>query len=200
MAFRILLLTGWLLLGVAGAVAHYYGPGVDRVKLDKVARYLKAAEKQAKAKDFASAVEQYDAALKDLPEGHTAEARKIRLERAKAQMLNKQLPDAHRDLRTLVDELTADPAGDAKVLAEAREAQASSQYYMTWLMRLEGQGREVWEPEVESSRQNYKLLAEDAVKRGEAKLAKKYAEDLEASIRLARMDLSELQGLPLPSQ
>lgn len=200
MAFRILLLTGWLLLGVAGAVAHFYGPGVDRVKLDKVARHLKAADKQAQAKDYAAAVELYDSALKDLPEGHTSEARKIRLERAKAQMLNKQLPDAHEDLRTLVDELSADTSADLEVLAEAREAQANSQYYMTWLMRLEGQGREVWEPEVESARQNFKMLAEDAVKRGEAKLAKKLAEDLEASIRLARMDLSELQGLPLPSQ
>jgi hypothetical protein len=67
-------------------------------------------------------------------------------------------------------------------------------------MRLEGQGREVWEPEAESARQNYKMLAEDAAKKGDAPAVRKHREDLEASIRLARMDLSELQGLPLPSQ
>ena len=46
-------------------------------------------------------------------------------------------------------------------------------------------------------RQTYKLLAQE-----ERDDAKKLAlqEDLESSIRLARMDLSELQGLPLPSQ
>ena len=30
--------------------------------------------------------------------------------------------------------------------------------------------------------------------------AQEYQEDLESAIRLARMDLAELQGLPLPSQ
>ena len=99
-----------------------------------------------------------------------------------------------------MDELAADPAADPTLLADARSTLANSQYYMTWLMRLEGLGREAWEPEVEAARQNYKLLAEEAEKRGDAAAAKKHREDLEASIRLARMDLSELQGLPLPSQ
>ena len=35
---------------------------------------------------------------------------------------------------------------------------------------------------------------------GDETSTKKNQEDLEAAIRLARMDLSELQGLPLPSQ
>lgn len=200
MALRVLLLTGWMLVGVAGAVAHYFGPGVDGRKLDLVARHVRAAEAAAANDDHAVAVEEYAAALKALPEGRTAEARKIRLERAKAQMLAKQLPDAHSELRNLVDELSADPAADPKLLADARSAQANSQYYMTWLMRLEGMGRDEWEPEAESARQTYKLLAEEADKRGDRVAAAKHREDLESSIRLARMDLSELQGLPLPSQ
>ena len=200
MAFRILLLTGWLLLGVAGAVAHCYGPGVTHSKLDRAAQHIGTAEKSAAQQDYATTIDQYEAALKVLPEGYTAQARKIRLEKAKAQMLNKQLPEAHTDLRTMVDELIADPTADQKLLADARSAQANSQYYMTWLMRLEGQGREVWEPEAESARQNYKMLAEEAAKKGDSTASKKHGEDLEASIRLARIDLSELQGLPLPSQ
>src|SRR5262245_6729286 len=112
MVFRILFLTGWLLLGVAGAVAHYFGPGVDRHKLDAAAKHITAAEAAAADEDYPVAVEQYNAALKALPEGRTAEARKIRLERAKAMMLAKQLPDAHADLRSLVDELAADPNAD----------------------------------------------------------------------------------------
>lgn len=200
MAVRILLLTGWLLLGTAAAVAHWFGPGVDGRKLDRVAKHLRAAEAAAAEGDSATAVDEYNAALKELPEGRMAEGRKIRLERAKAQMLAKHLPDAHGELRNLVDELTADPAADANVLAEARSAQANSQYYMTWLMRLEGLAREAWEPEVEAARQNYKLLAEEATKRGDTAAAAKHREDLESAIRLARMELAELQGLPLPSQ
>jgi hypothetical protein len=67
-------------------------------------------------------------------------------------------------------------------------------------MRLEGLGRDEWEPEAEAARQTYKLLAEDAARRGDPAAAARHREDLEASVRLARMDLSELQGLPLPSQ
>ena len=71
---------------------------------------------------------------------------------------------------------------------------------LTWLMRLEGLGREAWEPEIEAARQNFKLLAEQAEKSGDRVAAQMRKEDLESAIRLARMDLSELQGLPLPSQ
>jgi LemA protein len=50
--------------------------------------------------------------------------------------------------------------------------------------------------EVESARQNLRLLAEDD---GTSDV-RGVQEDLEATVRLARMDLTELQGLPLPSQ
>jgi hypothetical protein len=67
-------------------------------------------------------------------------------------------------------------------------------------MRLEGAPREEWEPEIEASRQNYKLLAEDESLASDQRLASLAAENLESAIRLERMSLSDLQGLPLPSQ
>lgn len=200
MALRILLLTGWMLVGVAAAVAHWFGPGVDGRKLDVVATHVQKAEAAAAEEDYFTAADEYTEALKVLPEGRTAEGRKLRLEKAKAQMLAQQLPDAHGELRALVDEMTADASADPKLLAEARSAQANSQYYTTWLMRLEGAGRDEWEPEVESARQTYRLLAEQAEKAGDATAAAKHREDLEAAVRLARMELSELQGLNLPKQ
>ncbi|HEX4609861.1 MAG TPA: hypothetical protein VH092_16815 [Urbifossiella sp.] len=200
MAIRILLLTGWLLVGSAAAVAHWFGPGVDGRKLDLVARHVRSAESAAADEDYLTAVDEYAAALKELPDGRTAEARRLRLERAKAQMLARQLPEAHGDLRALVDELSADAGADPKALAESRSALANAQYYTTWLMRLEGLGRDEWEPEVEAARQTYRLLAEDADRRGDAAAAAKNREDLEAAVRLARMELSELQGLNLPKQ
>jgi nitric oxide reductase activation protein len=196
---RILILTGWLLLAVAG-VTYHLTAGPSQEKLDLAAVRVRDAEKAASEQDYAEAVQKYEQALAALPEGKKAEARTIRLEKAKAQMLAKQLPDAHGDLKMLVEELAADPSADAKQLAEARSAMANANYYMTWLMRLEGLPRETWEPEVEAARQTYKLLAEQAEQAGNADEAKKHKEDLESSVRLARMDLGELQGLPLPSQ
>jgi hypothetical protein len=182
------------------ALAYHFGPGQIQQKLDATAKKLSEAQRLVAAEDHAGAVDAFNDALKLLPEGHSAEARKIRLQRAKAQMLAKQLPEANADLTVLVDELSNDGAADAKLLAEARSVLANSQYYLTWLMRLEGLPKEVWEPEIESSRQIYRHLAEQARSSGDSAAAKTHLEDLESAIRLARMDLSELQGLPLPSQ
>ena len=86
-----------------------------------------------------------------------------------------------------------------KLTEEVRSTLANSQYYMTWLMRLEGRSREEWEPEIEASRQNYRLLAEKSKTDGDTKF-ERHQKDLESAIRLARLDLKDLQGLPLPSQ
>ena len=67
-------------------------------------------------------------------------------------------------------------------------------------MRLEGKSKSQWEPEIESARQTFRMLAEDAKKAGNNDAAEQNQKDLESSVRLARMDLSDLQGLPLPSQ
>ena len=68
---------------------------------------------------------------------------------------------------------------------------------MTWLMRLEGQTREKWAPEITAALQTFRLLAQQGEDPEFISLRK---EDLESAVRLARMDIGELQGLPLPSQ
>jgi hypothetical protein len=196
---RTLFLAGWLLVPVGFGIWHY-GPGQERVRLDDVAGLLARADRHAAAGEWAEAVELYDEALRQLPEGRVAEARRVRVERAKARLLAHQLPAAHADLKDLCAELQADPGADPGLLAEARSALAQSQYYMTWLMRLEGLPEESWGPEIEAARQTYRLLAEQADAAGDEAVTRSSCEDLEAAVRLARMDLSELQGLPLPSQ
>ena len=135
-----------------------------------------------------------------LPEGRVDDARRIRLQRAKVQMFGHQLPEANAALRELVDQMQDDKAADPKLRDEARETLANAQYYMTWLMRLEGLGADEWEPEIESARQTYRLLAEQAEAAGDQGPARKHREDLESAIRLARLDVGELQGLDIPKQ
>ncbi len=196
---RILILAGWLLVPVGVAIWHF-GPGQERVLLEDVARALRQADRHAAAGEWGQAVALYDEALRLLPPARLSDTRRVRLEKAKAQMLARQLPAAHGDLKTLCEELQNDPGADPKLLTEVRSATAQSQYYMTWLMRLEGLPREVWEPEIEASRQTYRLLAEQSERSADAPAAQKSRQDLESAVRLARMDLGELQGLPLPSQ
>lgn len=196
---RSLLLVGWLLLPVAFG-AYHYGPGQERMRLDDVAAVLADADQCAADANWSGAARAYDEALGLLPADRTAEVRRVRLERDKAWINDHKLPEASVDLTALVDDLQDDPKADAKVLSGAREAMASAQYYMTWLKKLEGLGREEWEPDIESARQTYRLLAEQSEKDGDAKSADKSREDLESAIRLARMDPADLQGLSIPKQ
>jgi hypothetical protein len=197
---RRFMIAGWLLLPV-GAWAYHEGPGQDGVQLDRVDAELSAARAAADAKDWALAVEHYDAALTGLPGLDTPalerSARRIRLSSAKAKLAASDLIAA---LSGLVDELSPLEASEGAMLDEAREGLANAQYYYTWLMRLEGYSREEWEPEAEVARQSYRLLAERAEERGDEAAARTHMEDLESSIKLARLDLEELQGLPLPNQ
>ncbi len=193
---RLLLLVSWLMVPVLFG-AYHYGPGQDRLRLDDVADQVAQAERHVAAEEWADAVEAYEEALRLLAPEQVAASRRLRLERDKAQMLAKQLPEANLDLKNLVDELRADKKAEPKLLTEALTALASSQYYMTWLMRLEGLSQDIWEPEIEAARQTYRLLAEEAKSEG---ATRRYTEDLESAVRLARMDPGELQGLPLPSQ
>jgi hypothetical protein len=191
--------AAWLLVPIM-AGAYHYGPGQERLKLDQTADALSAARKNVQKENYAPAIELFSQALAELPSDRIADSRRIRIERAKAQLLVGRLPDAYNELAVLVPEMQEDPEADKKVLADAENAWANAKYYLTWLMRLEGRPRQEWEPEIEGSRQLYRLLAEQARDRKDEKAAVGYQEDLEAAIRLARLDLSELQALPLPSQ
>jgi hypothetical protein len=196
---RKFFILAWLLLPVA-ATAYHYGPGQDRMLMDQVGEIVAKAEKHVAGGNYGEAEQCYAQALSVLPSDRVKEGRKIRLEKAKAQMFVSKLPTAHAELESLVDELEGDTKANESLVDEARSTLANSKYYMTWLMRLEGQPKEKWEPMIEAARQNYRLLAEKADKGKNSGGGKKNREDLEASIRLARMDLSDLQGLPLPSQ
>ena len=196
---RILLVLGWLMLPVLVGVYHL-GPGQEQLVLDNAGRAIREARGYQRAEQWGEAVVSFDRALELLPGDRSDDVNRVRIEKAKAQMMAHQLPAAHQDLKVVVGELQADESADPALLTEARAALANSQYYMTWLMRLEGVPRPIWEPEIESARQINRLLAETSESVGDQQATVRHQEDLESAIRLARMDLSELQGLPLPSQ
>ena len=196
---RILMLVVWLLIPV-GAFAYHLGPGQSDMKRDQVAQLLANADQFVLKDNWAEAEGLYKHALELLPENELATQRHTRLELAKCQLNNKGLPQANEDLKVLVAELMGDNESDPGLLTDARMALANSQFYITWLMRLEGRSPEVWEPEITSSQQIYRLLAEESESDGDVEMIEIRKSDLESAVKLARMDIGELQGLPLPSQ
>lgn len=199
---RRIIIAAWCFIPILFLGFHLGSPGKRLQRLDRIDQLVKQAKHSVDQEQWNEAVAQFDEALSLMPPEMKTETRQVMLEKSKAQMLAQELPQAHGNLQGLLDDMLAEPADqqDASLIAETRSALANSQYYMTWLMRLEGEPEERWMPEIESARQHYKLLAEQSRKTGEAAQAQKFAQDLESSIKLARMDLAELQGLPLPSQ
>ena len=196
---RGFLIAVWLLVPVL-ASAYHYGPGQRQMQLDEVGALLSAARADVAGGNHAQAVDAFSEAIEKMPADQTAELNRVKVERAKALLASQQLPKAFDELTLLVPELQKDESTDPKLLADARKTLATAQYYVTWLERLEGDPRTEWEPDIEAARQNYRLLAEQALARGDTKEAQIHQDDLEAAIRLERMDLSDLQALPLPSQ
>lgn len=197
---RNILLVGWLLLPV-GAWAYHEGPGQDRIALEETDAVIVAAQAAVEDGQWKLAVAEYEAALGMLPKNpdayDQAVAQRLQLELNKARMQASGLPQAREELETLVEQLQSDEDSDPALLRDARQALANAQFYQTWLMRLEGLDRTVWEPEIEAARQNWRLLAEQATTESEKVL---HQEDLEAAVRLARLEIEDLQGLPLPSE
>lgn len=192
---RKILLFGWLMLLPIGGVYHLMA-GPKHREVDAIGDTLTQARELVKQEKWPESLPKFQEALEQIPTEMVREQQRVRLEYAQAKMNAAKLPEAHAELKSLLDELLEDEKSDSSLERSVRESLANSQFYMTWLMRLEGLPAEKWEPEIESARQNYRMLAETAV----GKDTKQQKENVEAAIRLARMDLGDLQGLPLPNQ
>jgi hypothetical protein len=193
-----LLIALWLLVPVV-LLAIHYGPGQKSLARDKAARKIALAQAAEKSEGWAQAVEFYSQALAELPADNLAQRYQLRLAQAKARVMTGELPEAKADLDGLLADMLKNSA-DSALTREVRAELAGTEYYAGWLMRLEGAATEEWMAETESSRQHFRLLAEQSRKQSDARLATNFQKNLEAVIRLELMDLSELKGLPLPKQ
>jgi tetratricopeptide (TPR) repeat protein len=156
---RNVLLVSWLLLPIA-AFAYHEGPGQDRLALDRMDQALHDARVAADAGRWKAAAAAYTKALELQPKDGAlavATAQRIELERQKAKMRDGGNAEAREELEELVEQIAGTEGHDPQLLAEARQALARTQFYNTWLLRLEGFDRDVWEPEIEAARQNWRL-------------------------------------------
>lgn len=190
-----LLLALWCVIP-AVVLAFHFGPGQRHAARDSAAAHLEAAHAAERAEDWPAAVAAYSGALAALPEADPDARWQARMARAKARMFTGELPEAMVELEGILDEVQR-AGGRPGLEAEVRAEAATAQYYAAWLMRLEGATTAEWLPETEQARQHFRLLAEQA---GDATAREGFEKNLESVIRLARMDLSELEALPLPKQ
>jgi tetratricopeptide (TPR) repeat protein len=193
---RKLFVLVWLLIPT-GLVAYHYGPGQAELRRDKAAALLKQIRAAESNGEWRHAVSLYSRAIAELPETDVATHFQLRLAMAKARNLTGELPEARADLEALLSEVLAADV-DQSIRDDVRATLAAAHYHVAWLMRVEGAGTEEWAVETDAARQHFRLLAEQSVA-GSAE-RRGYEENLEAVIRLARMDLDELQARPLPKE
>ena len=190
-----ILFTIWLLVPVV-LLAYHFGPGQARLSSERAAQKIAEARQLEATEQWDEAAQAWADALAATPADKTTQRLQIQLAQANARVYTGELPEAMDDMEKLLSEAQSAKA-DASLQREIRSSLASSRYYAAWLMRLEGATTEEWLQQAESSRQHFRLLAEET--KGTT-LASGFEKNLEATIRLEQMDLSELQGQPLPKK
>jgi len=185
----------WLLVPVA-MLAYHFGPGQDRLGAERAAKAITQARAFEAAEAWPEAVEAWADALAATPAANQRARFQLRLAHDNARIYAGELPEAMEDMEKLLSE-TQSAKADPAFQREVRSSLGSARYYTAWLMRLEGAATDEWLVQSESARQHFRLLAEEA--KGTTAAAD-HQKNLEATIRLEQMDLSELQGLPLPKK
>lgn len=190
-----LTLYAWLLAPVA-LLAYHFGPGQAGLQRDEAARLMAIATEAEQKEDWPAALRAYKEALARIPAAETKLRNQVRLAHAKVRMYSGEIVEAMADLEVMLAEVSGDTAQKA-LGEEVRTTLGAAQYYIAWLMRLEGATAEEWTVQAENARQHFRLLSEESLKADPAS-AQEYQKSLEAVIRLVRMDTSELRGQPLP--
>jgi hypothetical protein len=170
----------WLLIPVL-LLAYHYGPGQSRLALDRAASKIAEARAREAKEDWQGAFQAWSDALTETPQSQTGPRFQLRLAQARTRMYTGELPEAIEDMQSLLTDIQRGHA-NRELEREVRRT-------------LESAPAEEWLLPVEEARQHFRLLAEETQ---DPRAVVNYKKNLEATIRLERMDLSELQGLPLP--
>ena len=191
-----LLIFLWALAPVA-LLAYHFGPGQAGLAREEARASIRAALNFEASEEWRQTIDAYNDALAALPDTETAKRQQLQLARANARIYVGELPEAMLSMEHLLDETAK--GSDSELESKVRSSLASAQYYTGWLMRLELAEKKEWKEPLEKARQNFRLLAEQTAKT-DATASEDHQKNLEAVVRLARMDLSEVQALPLPKK
>lgn len=187
------LVFAWLTAGIALFCIHY-GPGQEWLSGDRAATLAAQAKKLEESGRWEEARANYEAAVAALPEeGCERQRTVLQMSRAWTYLNTADVAEATHQLQGLLEETRSSDAIDDDLLHDLRGALAHAEYYTAWHMRLENAPREQWRKELEVARQNFRYL-------GEVTPNTSARRNLEAAVLLARMNMEDLQGMPLPEK
>jgi len=188
-----MLWTVWAMIPVVLAI-WWFGPGQELQARSRVASTVELAMAAAEQENWQEAAELFGQAIGEAPTDSPESNRWLRLHASHAEFMSGNTWNGIAGMEEVLDEIKD---VDPDLARDARARIASAQYFATWKLRLEGAEAAVWKPEAEKARQHFRLLAEDAEARS-APESEDLKKNVESVIWLERMDLAELQALPLP--
>jgi hypothetical protein len=186
----------WLLVPIVGYVLHV-STGDKLENRDRAAEIAAAADLDAESGNWSDAAAGYASALAKLPAGDQSRHTALSVALGRALVNAGDIVEGQEVLEKSIAALDAGGDGDGIVANSARAELAAASYFAAWFMRLEGGSAEEWTPETERARQLYRHLAETQ-EDGASESDGPHHRNLEATIRLAQMDLTELLAKPLP--
>jgi hypothetical protein len=135
----------------------------------------------------------------------TPQANQIRWLRGRALVRAGEVFNGIEELQATLDQATREQetnAGQAEMAlaTAAREELAAAHYYGARLLREEGRSTEGWRQVSETSRQQFRFLAEKTSKDNVPELASNLQRNLERVLDLEQQDRSELIGRPIPKE
>lgn len=132
----------------------------------------------------------------------TPKANQVRLLRGRALVRAGQVFNGIEELEATLSaaaELQLDDnASQSQLVAAVREELAAAHYYGARLLREEGRAADVWKQVSETSRQQFRYLAEQKAKADDGEAARSLQRNLERVLDLEQQDRSELVGRPIP--
>ncbi len=156
--------------------------------------YDAAAERWGAAAD---AYEQVEELLSDVDQVETA---RIRWSKARARVRSGAIWDGAADLEQILVDMNEEPDQIALSRA-AREELAVAHYFGARLLRLAGEPAKLWRAEAIKSRQHFRYLAETATEAGASgQVVRSLEDNVERTIELEQMDMSDLEARPLPRE
>lgn len=138
--------------------------------------------------------------------GEDKEANQVRLMRGRALVRAGEVFNGiealEQTLNAVLESSSSTPSESKKQNSElikaAREELAAAHYYGARLLREEGRSADVWKQVSETSRQQFKFLAEEQLQSASSSEASSFQRNLERVLDLEQQDRSELVGRPMP--
>ncbi len=167
----------------------------NRTKLE-IASQTEQAAYSAASDAWKIAADGYQEAAALLESG--PQAKQVKWLRGRALVRSGEVFNGIEELQASLDEATREGQTDRELATAAREELAAAHYYGARLLREEGRATELWRQVSETSRQQYRFLAEQTSRALQPQHASNLQRNVERVLDLEQSDRSELIGRPIP--